>query len=168
MHLPYNQRTYPLPLLFILILILSSNLSFSQQAIPVAGGNQEGMGGAISYSIGQITFKDFTSDSGSIAEGVQHPYESLIVSVTDNFPEQNLNIKAFPNPFNADFTLYADEDLLRNLRFEILDAGGKLLLSGQVLSTESRIEMNNLTPGMYMLRVYQSEKELKVFKVLKR
>lgn len=168
MLLTCNQRTYSFSLLFLLLLIFSADFSFSQMAIPASGGNQESTGGAISFSIGQLTFKNFSSDNGSVDEGVQHPYESLIVSVTDNFPEQNFNIKAFPNPFSVDFTLYADEDLIRDLRFEFLDSGGKLLLSGRILSAETRIEMNSLTAGMYILRVYQLEKELKVFKVIKR
>lgn len=150
------------------ILFLSANFSFSQEIIPVSGGNHEGSGGSISYSIGQIRFDTFVSDYVSLAEGVQHPYEILVVSVIDNIPSQLLNLNAFPNPFDSYLVLSVDAELISNLRFDLFDSGGRLIHKGKVSSIETRIEVNGLFSGVYFLRVFQYEKELKTFKVVKR
>jgi hypothetical protein len=47
----------------------------AQEAIPASGGNGSGNGGSVSYSIGQVVDATYTGLSGSVAQGVQQPYE---------------------------------------------------------------------------------------------
>ena len=154
--------------LFNFVLFVFGSLSFSQGIISTAGGDQEGIGGSVSFSIGQTSFQTFVSDSGSVAEGVQHPYEIFVVSVTDNISGKLLNLNAFPNPFDSYLVLAVDAELIPNLRFELFDSGGRLIRMGQVSSIETRIEVASLYSGVYILRVFRAEKELKAFKVIKK
>jgi hypothetical protein len=42
---------------------------------PQAGGEATGSGGSVSYSVGQVVYTTNTGINGSVAQGVQQPYE---------------------------------------------------------------------------------------------
>ena len=56
----------------------------AQQTTDCAGGNASGIGGSVSYSIGQIFYQYDSDNAGNISQGVQHAYEvySLGISFT--------------------------------------------------------------------------------------
>ena len=64
--------------LAILIVIVGFPL-IAQEAIPAAGSNAIGSGGSVSYSVGQVVYTINTGTNGSVAEGVQQPYEISVV-----------------------------------------------------------------------------------------
>ena len=50
----------------------------AQNIIPASGGNATGSGGTVSYTVGQIVYVTDTGNTGSVIQGVQQPYGSLI------------------------------------------------------------------------------------------
>jgi hypothetical protein len=69
----------------------------AQQATTATGGNTSGSGGTVAYSVGQIVYTTNTGTNGSVAQGVQQPYEISIVLGIDNH-SINLGLSAYPNP----------------------------------------------------------------------
>ena len=62
------------------ILAVCSALFFSielqAQEIPIASGAvATGIGGSSSYTVGQVVYTTNTGSNGSVAQGVQQPYE---------------------------------------------------------------------------------------------
>ncbi|NJK86375.1 MAG: T9SS C-terminal target domain-containing protein, partial [Bacteroidales bacterium] len=55
----------------------------AQESINAAGGNASGAGGSVSWSSGQVTYQTNSGTTGSIAEGVQQPYEISVVTALD-------------------------------------------------------------------------------------
>jgi hypothetical protein len=51
----------------------------AQQTTLSSGGNGTGSGGTFSYSFGQFAFNTYFESSSSVAQGVQHPYETYII-----------------------------------------------------------------------------------------
>ena len=70
----------------------------AQQATDAAGGNASGSGGSASYSFGQTFYTTHTSTNGSVAQGVQQPYEISIVTEIKEAKDISLSFLVYPNP----------------------------------------------------------------------
>ena len=138
----------------------------AQQAITTTGGNASSSGGSISYSVGQIVYKANSGSSGSVAQGVQQPYEiSILLGIEDN--SINLKLTAYPNPTSNFLTLNASNAKLSTLNFELYDINGKLIESRKIISSSETISMENLPNATYFLKVNNNNNEVKIFKIIK-
>ena len=81
------------------------------------------------------------------------------VSTLSN-PEYNLNgVKLYPNPTSTHLNLYFERPV-SNLRLEIIDVNGRLLLQKEKLSTHAiSINLNSISTGVYFVRVYSDTVE---------
>ncbi|MCP4553263.1 MAG: T9SS C-terminal target domain-containing protein, partial [Bacteroidetes bacterium] len=57
------------------ILLLGVVFAHGQTTANTSGGEASGSGGAVSYSVGQVVCQTYSGTNGSVAEGVQQPYE---------------------------------------------------------------------------------------------
>jgi hypothetical protein len=57
--------------------------------------------------------------------------------------------------------------LISPFTFHLFDINGKLLQSGEIISTQTSISMNTLAPATYFVKVMQEGKEVKTFKIIK-
>jgi hypothetical protein len=89
-----NKRT----ILSLLVCFLCLVIIQGQSTIPASGGNASGSGGTVCYSMGQITYQTFEGINGTIAQGVQQPYEISVVTAIENTERITLEYKVFPNP----------------------------------------------------------------------
>ena len=90
----------------------------AQETVPATGGDATGAGGSSSYTIGQVVYTTNTGTNGSVAQGVQQPYE-ISTSVGIEVTAINLELVAYPNPTNNALTLnignYSNEKLTYQL-----------------------------------------------------
>jgi hypothetical protein len=120
----------------------------------------------MAYSVGQIVYTTNTGTKGSVAQGVQQPYEiSVVLGVENNAIKLELN--AYPNPTTNFLTLNVGETELSTLNFQLYDMSGKLIESRKILSSNETIAMENLLPATYFLKVTNNNKEVKTFKIIK-
>jgi len=138
----------------------------AQQAATATGGNASGSGGSVAYSVGQIVYTTHTGTNGSVAQGVQQPYEISTVQGIEN-NSINLELKAYPNPTTNYLTLSVGNMELSTLNFQLYDIGGKLIESRKIESSTETIGMENLPSATYFLKVTKKNNELKTFKVIK-
>jgi len=87
------KTTYIAALYFILIQVTGLH---AQESVNSAGGNTVGSGGSVSYSVGQVIYQTHTGISCSAAEGVQHPYEILVVTGIEEPKGINLTVTSYP------------------------------------------------------------------------
>ena len=154
-------------LILFLILMLVCLVCSAQQAVSVAGGNAGGTGGTASYTIGQVAYSNRSGTSGSITEGVQQPFEIYIVTGLGEADGINLLISAYPNPAKSYIILKVENYKTENLAYQLFDANGKLLENKKVEGIETSIDMSNLVLATYFLKIRESNKEIKVFKIIK-
>jgi hypothetical protein len=149
------------------ILMLGLGLTAqAQQATTATSGNASGSLGTMAYSVGQIVYTTNTGTKGSVAQGVQQPYEiSVVLGVENNAIKLELN--AYPNPTTNFLTLNVGETELSTLNFQLYDMSGKLIESRKILSSNETIAMENLLPATYFLKVTNNNKEVKTFKIIK-
>ena len=138
----------------------------AQQATTATGGDASGSGGAVAYSVGQIVYTTNTGTTGSVAQGVQQPYEiSIVLGIEDN--SINLGLSAYPNPTTNYLTLNVGNFELSTLNFQLYDISGKLIESRKIISSAEIIAMENLPSANYFLKVTNNNKEVKTFKIIK-
>ncbi len=152
-------------LLFFTVLILHS--AEAQQGIHTSGGNATGMGGSVSFSAGQLFFHTQTGADGSVAQGVQQPYEISVVTETKDAGDITLSVRAYPNPVDNLLLLKVESDKWLALSFQIYDLQGKVLKTDKILTTETQIDMSAYIPASYLLKVFSENKPVKEFKIIK-
>ena len=151
---------------FLLFLGLASLQA--QETTTTSGGNSTGVGGTVSYTIGQVIYTTNIGSNGSVAQGVQQPYEISIVSGIEEGEGINLNCSAYPNPTTDFLTLKVENYKGENLSYQLYDINGRLLENKKNEGNETRIVMNNLLPSIYFLKVIDNNKEVKTFKIIKK
>jgi hypothetical protein len=139
----------------------------AQESVNASGGNASGGGGSASYSVGQVVYTTNTGTSGSVAQGVQQPYEISVVTAIEEAKGINLSVSAYPNPTTDYLTLRIDEFDISNLSYHLYDMKGNLLQNKIITGNQTSIVMSNLLPATYFVKVVQGNKELKTFKIIK-
>ena len=138
----------------------------AQQGFTAAGGGASGSGGNAAYSVGQIVYTTNTGAGGSVAQGVQQPYEiSIVLGLEDH--QISLNMKVYPNPTSDFLILNVGNFELSTLNFELFDVSGKLLESKKITSITETISMENLPSSTYFLKITSNNEEVKTFKIIK-
>lgn len=138
----------------------------AQQAIPATGGNASGSSGSISYSIGQIVYLSNTGSNGSVAEGVQHPFDISVVGIRETIEISSL-YSVYPNPTNNFLTLKIENFKAANLFYQLYNISGQLFDSKILSSDETKIEVGYLIPSIYFLKIFYDNKEIQIFKIIK-
>jgi hypothetical protein len=139
----------------------------AQQTITSTGGNSTGIGGSVSYSVGQLFYQTTSSAGGSVRNGVQQPYEIYELSSLEEANKISLKLSMYPNPTSNYLTLKVENYTTENLTFQLSDINGKLLLMGKLNGPETPILIETLTKGSYFLKVNNKQTELKTFKIIK-
>ena len=149
------------------VLLLGLGLTAqAQQATTATGSDASGSGGTVAYSVGQIVYTTNTGTNGSVAQGVQQPYEISIVLGIDNHTI-NLELTAYPNPTTNFLTLNVGNAELSTLNFQLYDILGKLIESRKIISSSETIAIENLPPATYFLKITNNNNEVKPFKIIK-
>ena len=153
----------------LLLLGIGFNQVYAQQATTASGGDASGSGGSVAYSVGQIVYTTYTGSNGSVAQGVQQPYE---ISITTGLLETDikLNLSAYPNPTTNYLMLQIDASASlsnQSMSYQLYDISGKLLESNTIVASSTTITMEALPTATYLLKVTQNNKEVKTFKIIK-
>lgn len=148
------------------ILILAYCSVFGQQQPVSAGGEATGSGGNSSYSIGQIAQNYSIGSNGSVAEGLQQPFEISTLGF-DNFPNINLEIAVYPNPTTNNITLKIGDFSVENLSYQMFDVTGKQIANEKISNPKISISLENQSSGIYFLNIQDINKTLKTFKIIK-
>lgn len=159
----YNK----LKLSAVILLVFGLTGLHAQTSVNATGGNASGSGGSVSYSVGQVVYTTNEGTNGSVAQGIQQPFEISVVTGLEEAIGINLSVSAYPNPTTDYLTLEVKEFDLSNLYFQLYDMQGKLLQNEKITSNQTSIAMGNLAPTTYFVKVIQNNKEVKVFKIIK-
>ena len=73
----------------LLLLGIGFNQGYAQQATTASGGDASGSGGSVAHSVGQTVYTTNTGSNGSVAQGVEQPYE---ISITTGLAETGINL----------------------------------------------------------------------------
>ena len=156
-------------LLLILILCIGVNKIQAQQATLSSGGNATGSGGSLSYSIGQIDYITATGSTGSVAQGLQQPFEISTLSGED-FTQIKLQMMVYPNPTTSYVNLKIDASEVFNMEsmsYQLFDMSGREITNKKIIASETQISLDNLSSAIYFLKVSSNDKIVKTFRIIK-
>jgi hypothetical protein len=154
------------------ILILSCALivSFtvqSQDAVAISGGEAIGSGGTSSYTLGQVFYTVTTGSNGTISQGIQKSIELFALS-NPALTSVNLEAVIYPNPTSDQVMLTITDIALTDLSYVLLDIQGKVVSNAKINTIDTRVSLQGLSVGTYVLKVNQKNSELKTFKIIKK
>lgn len=128
----------------------------AQETLSSAGGNATGSGGSISYTVGQVFYNSFSGETGSIAQGVQQPFEISLLLVTQKITlSEGWNILSFAaKPNDLSMRSIVDPLISEDILVKVQDEEGKAverLSAGWI----NEIGQMSLTEG-YKIRVTEN------------
>ncbi|VXA95174.1 conserved exported hypothetical protein [Flavobacterium sp. 9AF] len=138
----------------------------AQQSMVSSGGNASGTGGSTSYSVGQIVYTTHVGTNGSVAQGVQQPFEIQTVLGSEIF-SITLDVAIYPNPTTDVLNLSIKETQFSNLSYQLVDFNGRVLVNSLINNQDTTIIMNDYQKAIYMLNVVENNKIIKTFKIIK-
>ena len=142
----------------------------AQESINATGGNASGSGGSVSYSVGQVAYQTHTGTNGSVAEGVQQPYEISVVTGIEEAIGINLMVSAYPNPTTDFLNLKVDASTtlsIQSMSYQLFDISGKLLENKKLTGNETQIDLNGFISSTYFVKVLENNQLIKNFKIVK-
>jgi hypothetical protein len=139
----------------------------AQEAVIATGGGATGNRGSVSYTVGQVAYMSNVSTSGIVTQGVQQPYEIIVVTGIEEAMVITLECLVYPNPTIDILNLKIEGLVQAECIASLYDINGKLLQDKKVVSNETSIPMGNLTPATYFLKVTLNKKGIKTFKIIK-
>ena len=154
-------------ILLVMVLFVAVISTKAQETVSATGGEASGSGGSASYTVGQVVYTTSVGTDGSIAEGVQQPYEISVVTGIKEAEGINLSVLAYPNPATDYLTVKVENYETANLQYQVFDINGKLLQSVKATGQETQIEISEFVPANYFIKVLDNKKEIKVFKIIK-
>jgi hypothetical protein len=165
---PYGKsRKLKVLVATLLSFTFSLSTAFAQESVNATGGNASGSGGSMSYSVGQVVYSTNTGSNGSVAQGVQQPYEISVVTQVEEATNIQLSMLVYPNPTTESVVLNIGTMSTENIHLSMFDVNGKLLHFQEVISSETIIDMKSYSRGVYFLKVNFQNRELKSFKIVK-
>ena len=153
--------------LLVTTLLLGLTQVNAQEAVVTSGGNASGTNGNVSYSVGQTVYTTNTGATGSVAQGVQQPFEIQTVLGVENF-NINLQLAVYPNPTTNWLQLEVKNTDFTNLSYQLFDLNGRMIYNQKVTTETSTISMEQLPATVYLLKVLDNNKEIKTFKIIKK
>ena len=152
------------PIVVAFLLFISGGTQ-AQKSSSASGGEATGSGGSVSYTIGQMNTTTNSATNGSVAQGVQHPYEVYSVGMAGSI--SNMVLSVYPNPIINNLTLSVPNFNKKSLSYQLLDVQGRLIEQNDVVSNRTYIGMSHLPSSIYYLKILQKNKKIQLFKIIK-
>lgn len=141
----------------------------AQQATLSSGGNGSGTGGSFAYSVGQTVYTAQSNSAITLSKGVQQGFELFLITGLEDEDRFGLAATVFPNPTSNYLTVeiknYSPDTAMEIFLF---DAKGQQMHRQQVVDVQTQLEMEHLSSALYILKVIQGNKLVKVVKVIKK
>ncbi len=105
-----------------------------------------------------------TTGNGCSAEA----YVTVTVSNCNGIKDLTSDeISIFPNPTNGNVTISIPASVEGNVTVEVYDAIGKLTIKENITNNMSNVNLSKLEDGMYMFKIINNNKTIKIGKIVK-
>lgn len=152
----------------VIFLMLFSILGLkAQQTTGASGGEALGSGGTVSYSVGQIVYTTNNGTNGSMAQGVQQPFEISVVLGIEEANGIHL-MTVFPNPTTNFVVVEIENYDVTDLTYQLVDTNGRLIENKKIMDEDTTIDMNGYPSTIYFLQILDNNKAIKTFKIIKK
>jgi len=138
----------------------------AQEVVTSAGGYGTTTGAKVTWTIGEPIIETFTGTNSILTQGFNQG--NILVTMIKGPEESGLTIKVYPNPASDHIRISTGGSEIGNLKYLIIDIGGRVLVERNLSGSETDISVSSLIPSIYFLKVYQNKKEIGVYKIIKK
>jgi hypothetical protein len=96
---------------------------------------------------------------------VQQTYQVTTAGIL--LTDVDFSLSIFPNPTTNQITLEVGKYENQVLNYILIDSEGKQIQANKVLDKQTNIDMSSLPTASYMMEVFQDNKKVQSFKILK-
>lgn len=154
---------------FMLMMSVTQAQTSMQQVISSAGGTKAAPGGAwyIGWTLGETIVSSWKAADNSltVTSGLQ---QNVTITAIEETPGWEVKLILFPNPVGTQLTIQFKEPVVNTIFVYLLDLNGKVIYTDRVEEStlEKTIDMEILTPGIYILKLIDGVKS-NTYKVVK-
>lgn len=160
------MKNVVLVLLFFWVSILARGQENDLQLITATGGSFSNANIQASWSLGEISIASFDATNLMVSQGFHQSVRTT--TTTFDFGNTHLNIQTFPNPTKNILTIQAEAALPEVLYYQVRNLFGQMMMSGQLSSSYTQLDLSRLNPQMYLLSfMTQSSKAVSTIKIQK-
>jgi hypothetical protein len=113
-----------------------------------------------------LVYHSNNNDSFSVAEGLQQPFEIIPLAV-EEIEAVNSNLKIYPNPTFSGFYISLPITETGNPTYQLSDTSGKIIRQGNIGTLETFVATDNLTSGVYVLKISKASNSYRSYKIMK-
>jgi len=144
-------------LFFLIFPLCISAQEISQEIISSSGNYSDGSSGQLSWTLGDLAIETYSSGDVSLTQGFQQPvYE--VMTAFENL-EYNFAVQVYPVP-SSDFITVEFDEIQNDLEVVLYNLQGEIVLYKKVESETITLDLNNLSPSEYILKIINKENNL--------
>jgi len=154
--------------LFTLLCLLSclTITTRAQEVITTSGGDGTTSGANVNWTIGEIVTETAVGTNNILTQGFNQGDLLITKIIKEKLPGVSFNV--YPNPASDHLKIVSKETDYENMRFVLYDINGRPLIEKTLTGIETDIPIRNLNPSIYLLKVYQNNTEVTIFKIIKK
>jgi len=134
------------------------------EVVSASGASFKQSTGYISYTIGEIVTSTYIGTGKIINQGFhQTGLPKSWPSSVGTSPAFAMSV--FPNPVND--ILHIQAEVIKNMRYTLHDVTGVLIDQGLILDERTEIDFSQLSPAIYILRVFDDNQQIRIFQIVK-
>jgi hypothetical protein len=117
------------------------------------------------FQTNQLAFT-FETDEKNIFQGWTLFYDTDVVNISD-FEKDNNKINIYPNPVNDNLFIEVNEPFIDE-KIQLFDIYGRLLKEQSINEKQSQLNLSNIASGVYVAKIVEKNRILKIAKVVKK
>ena len=150
-----------------IVFIFISHYGFTQQSVVSSGSSVVSNQGSFSFSIGQIlTSQNLSSSASVFGESIVLSHGVQQVFLQRCSENEKVEILATPNPSDGQFTINLINWDEKEINLNIYDALGKNVFAGNIQNDQTKLNLSNLSTGVYIMSLGYNCGTLSTFKLL--
>jgi hypothetical protein len=150
-----------------IVFIFISHYGFTQQSVVSSGSSVVSNQGSFSFSIGQIlTSQNLSSSASVFGESIVLSHGVQQVFLQRCSENEKVEILATPNPSDGQFTINLINWDEKEINLNIYDALGKNVFAGNIQNDQTKLNLSNLSSGVYIISLGYNCGTLSTFKLL--
>lgn len=151
----------------VLLAFLLSHSILNAQEVIATGGNYHKSGDiSISWTLGETVIETFSTSEKILTQGFQQA--KLTVLSIDEIDLPGYNIIAFPNPACSYVMLNVEVENYEKVSYCLYDSCGRIIGQSRIESNSTNISFVELKPAVYFIGIFEDEKKLVTFKIIKK
>ena len=161
-----NKRRFLLLICSLIFIILSVTQAIAQQQIVASsGGSIQSENISLSWTLGEPVIKTIEGNNYTLTQGFHQ--SNLIVTEIKNMPFLSYDINVYPNPVVTTLTIHIEKTDISNMSFTIINSSGAIIKSGTINDNNTRIPVQEFVSAIYFLKIFNENKSVKTFKIVK-